>query len=150
MNTQEKAKTAKEIINILYRHSVVSLIDEQQILTIGEKQLSKIVKDLTEILNARKEADKIIDIVLKYYQFSKTDVDNTINKTRNSIVVECRVVISYFLLSLTKLTLQEIANIFGVDHSTVIHYKKKFEDWYETDKEFRQRVDKIKEELNNN
>lgn len=49
-------------------------------------------------------------------------------RTRRRPVVVARVIVCYVLTSLRRFTEDEVAILFGIDHATVNHYKKRMED----------------------
>lgn len=92
-------------------------------------QIEQVLNDVSGILKARKQtvssvfiAKFIIECAEKF-QVDSMRLANHI-KTRKSEIIELRQPIHYFLAQFTTLTLQEIGDVFKMDHSTVIHSRE--------------------------
>lgn len=71
-------------------------------------------------------------------------------KDRHRDVTEARKMYCYFVKQKMNLSLKEIGNSIGRDHTTVIHNIEVFKDLYETDHHFKSKADKISELIENN
>ena len=63
-------------------------------------------------------SDRIIDIICKYYD---TNIEQLKKRNRKREIVTVRRMCIYFLKKNTHSTLKSIGDIFGQDHTTVIH-----------------------------
>ncbi|MCL2539825.1 MAG: chromosomal replication initiator protein DnaA [Firmicutes bacterium] len=80
-----------------------------------------------EISNAKENitADKIIDVVCKYYNVNKSDL---MGKKKNKEIVDPRMICMYLMTELLDIPLTSIGKIFARDHTTVIHARDKITD----------------------
>lgn len=72
----------------------------------------------------------VINCVCKHL---KVDKGRVIRKGRKREVVHARFMIFYILRTYTRMSLKEVGDIFGRDHSTVIHGVSTFKDRYDTE-----------------
>jgi hypothetical protein len=79
------------------------------------------------------------------------EFNNVFSKTRKTEYIDARTQLSAFLYTYLQYRYTRIANIFGKDHSTIIHSVKKHEDLLETDKIYTQKftsfVELVKREM---
>lgn len=68
---------------------------------------------------------------------------------RTGSVKEARQIISYLLKRYTKMSLQDIADIFRQDHATTSHSFKKITELMESDRRFRHEIENIQEKTIN-
>jgi len=67
-------------------------------------------------------AERIIDCVCKYYNVKKDDL---LGKKKNKDIVEPRQICMYVICSMLEMSLLSIGQLFGRDHTTVIHARDK-------------------------
>jgi len=70
------------------------------------------------------EAQRIIEVVCHYYEFSYKDL---IGKNRTPALVIARHIAIQFIKSKTDLSLKEIGKLFDRDHTTIIHALRNIE-----------------------
>lgn len=70
------------------------------------------------------------------------DINDLIGKTRKKEVVEARHIISFILVKRVGLTLKTVGQLYlgGRDHTTIINSLKKFDNLYDTEESFRDKV----------
>jgi hypothetical protein len=90
---------------------------------------------------------KIIDWLLKkvcpYYMINP---EQAFSKSRKREIVYARRVIYYFLYEFNNITSRILATHFHQDHATIFTTIKEFGNMYDTDKNFKQFIDTIKDE----
>lgn len=70
------------------------------------------------------QVDMIFDIICKYFGFKREDI---CSRSRKRELIVPRQILIWFLKNKCKLTLTKIGEIFGLDHTTVIHSCKRVE-----------------------
>lgn len=65
------------------------------------------------------------------------------SKTRVSEVVDIKIIFAYILRKYENATLGRIGIYINKDHSTIIHYLKKYDSLYETERDFRVKANKV-------
>ena len=87
----------------------------------------------------RKTVANILRICYEYFndehEISKEEIQSSVRKRH---LVDARRVISCILRSTTKLTTTMIGDELRVDHSSVIHYSRTFDDLHSSSREFRE------------
>lgn len=100
------------------------------------------IQQSEQVLNGRDTAEKIIDVVANYYGLES---DLVKSKTRKKEIVIARFTAIVLISDNTMLSLNEIGNLFsGRDHSTVIHAKKTFSDWHDTEPQIKEQYRGLK------
>ena len=93
-----------------------------------------IMKERLDIKNQIKLADSIVEKVAAYYGMSNEEIRG---KSRKRELVKARWLAMYFIRQKTDYTLNAIGDMFGRDHTTVIHALETIKDimtlHYETD-----------------
>lgn len=89
-------------------------------------------------------ANDIIRFVSNYYHVHESEIRS---KGRTRGVVEPRQLVMYLCRELTDLSLPDIGNALGRDHSTILHGCRKIEEKIQKDTMFRSRVESIKRSL---
>ena len=67
-------------------------------------------------------AERIVDCVCKYYNVKKEDL---LGKKKNKEIVEPRQICMYVICTMLEMSLLSIGQLFGRDHTTVIHARDK-------------------------
>ena len=67
-------------------------------------------------------AERIIDCVCKYFNVKKDDL---LGRKKNKEVVEPRQICMYTMYTLLGMSTTSVANVFGRDHSTIVHARDK-------------------------
>lgn len=91
-----------------------------------------------------KDRDIVIESVCSYFGVT---IEFLQQRTRERPVVYKRQLLMYFLVSLTTETYKEIGDMFGMDHSSVIHSKDKVKDWLSVDHEVQADIIAIKQKI---
>lgn len=91
-----------------------------------------------------KDREIVIESVCNYFGVT---IEFLQQRTRERRVVYKRQLLMYFLVSLTTETYKEIGDMFGMDHSSVIHSKDKVKDWLSVDHEVQADVIAIKQKI---
>ncbi len=86
----------------------------------------------------------ITNTILRHYKISMEELRS---KSRKADLVEARQVICYFLYQRLDISLAKIGAIILRDHSTVLHSVKKVQEYIETYKHFRERLEKIEKDI---
>ncbi|HWJ30178.1 MAG TPA: helix-turn-helix domain-containing protein [Flavisolibacter sp.] len=94
-----------------------------------------------------KDRDIIIEAVCSYFGVTLEFLQQ---RTRERPVAYKRQLLMYFLVSLTTLTYKEIGDLFGMDHSTVVHSKDRVKDWLSVDHEVQADIIAIKQKILSN
>ena len=105
---------------------------------------------LKDMIRMKSSEDITIDLIQKkvanVYSISFSDMKS---KKRAKNIALPRQIAMYIARNLTDFSTTEIGNEFGgKDHSTVIHAVSKIKTKYEEDDQFRQKLDKIVKEIN--
>lgn len=118
----------------------------------GEKkeELRKSLYDLCPYLKIKFDVKlnpiTIIDVVCKYHDIGIHDI--TLN-FRDRYIVEPRQIAMYFIRKISKTPFKKIGEIFGKDHSTVIHACKLVENLVDNNKEYENKIVQIQNILEN-
>lgn len=96
-------------------------------------------KDLFPITFVKTE-ESIIKVVCDITGFSWEQISGRRGPTRLS---NARMIMCYFLFTCAKLNKSEIGERVNKDHTTVIAALRKFKNYYKTEDDFRETVDKI-------
>jgi hypothetical protein len=72
-----------------------------------------------------------------------TDIDLRTNKRRKRDVIDVKTIFCHIARKKTKYTCYEIGKFIGIDHATVLHHCKKFNDLIGVDKDFKSLYDRI-------
>lgn len=70
--------------------------------------------------------------------------------SRKKELVEVRQIHQYLKYTLTKENLEEVADYFSKDHTTVVHSKKKIQGYIDSNKKYEEMINKIINEVNSN
>lgn len=100
---------------------------------------------MSRIQVTTKDSDYIIMAVCIALRIDRTQLFSKVRKKR---LTDARSICCWYMRELG-MKLVDIGRVFDRDHSTVIHSLKKFEDLNETDREFQQKVYKVKNFLRN-
>ena len=84
-----------------------------------------------------KTQEQIVSAVVAHYEISKSDL---FSKSRNGKLPEARRVCCYLLRTGLKWTYMHIAAYMHLEHATVIHHVRKFEDHYRYDRQFNKSI----------
>ena len=90
--------------------------------------------------------DKIINTVCKYFTIDKRDLTG---RKRNKEIVEPRQVCIYLMWSQLAIPLATIGQVFGRDHTTIIHARDKIMEMIKTNKQIKKTVNDLISELKN-
>jgi hypothetical protein len=93
-----------------------------------------------------KTVDYIKSLISAYYE---VDISIFNSKKRNIESVKPRHMAIYMVKKNTNLPLVQIGNIFNCDHSTVVHVEKKFTNYIEFDKDFKNEINEIQSIIDN-
>lgn len=86
--------------------------------------------------------------IKKICKFLDADINELKSKSKARRLLDQRVILSYFLYHKRGLTLKEVGKILGGRHHTsIIHYLSCFYDRYILDKEFRDKVNILKDKI---
>jgi len=92
------------------------------------------------------DANEIIDVVCSVLQLFP---EQLVGKSRLRDIVEGRqIAIGLIRVANPKMTLKQIGRIFNRDHSTVIHSRRTFDNLYEIDAQYTQKVNQVKAIVN--
>ena len=83
---------------------------------------------------------KIIISVIRVFSIQWGDIINLSRETKN---VDARKALCYMLRKYTDMDLQAIGDIFGHSHATVIHAVKQANNFMETDRKFRSKMNQL-------
>lgn len=115
--------------------------------TIKTKEMAK--EALRDFLDEKKdtiEASDIVGAVAKYYNISTSDI---FSRSKLKTIVEPRMVAIYLITELLPLPLTQIGEMFGRDHTTIMHARDKIAETIDTDHRMRIIVLDIKNMLLN-
>ncbi len=86
--------------------------------------------------------DEIVKVVCEE---CSTTPEAIVGKRRNRYIVEARQIISFIMVKKVRCTLVSVGKVVlgGRDHTTVIHCIRNFENLYETEKGYRDKVERI-------
>lgn len=96
----------------------------------------------------RKNDESIKNIIKIVSDITDVDIDSIMSKKQQAYICDARHLAIYFIREFTDLSLHEIADIFGRDHSTIFNSIRKVEslnNYY--NKEFKRVFDRIKVEI---
>ena len=89
----------------------------------------------------------IIDIVCEQLQFEREQLTGL---SRKRPLVEARqIAIGLILISNPGIGLKKVGKMFNRDHSTIIYARENFNDLYNTNKQFTQKVNMVRLQTNN-
>jgi len=103
----------------------------------------EVLKDIITPMKCELTPDDIIKAVCNFFNISISDI---IGKSRMKNVVLPRQITIYLMRNLTSLSLKEIGNLFGKDHTTIIHSIEKIQD-LKKDRKVKDIIDRITSEL---
>lgn len=86
-------------------------------------------------------SDRIIDCVCKYYSVKKDDL---LGRKKNKEIVEPRQICMYIMYTMLGLSTTSVANVFGRDHSTIVHARDKVSKEMEENQRVKVAVNDIK------
>ena len=92
------------------------------------------------------KSEDVINAVCETYELT---VDQLRSKDRSRVFVEARHVTCWVLVKKMGMTLSEVGKTFlgGRDHTTVISSIRRFHDMYDTEEQFREKVDALVDNL---
>ncbi len=88
--------------------------------------------------------EKIINIILKHYKIKRKEL---VSRSRKRELVEARQVFFHFAYQRLDISLAKMGAILLRDHSTVIHSIHKVQEYIETDKQFREKLNEIERDI---
>jgi len=113
--------------------------------------LDLVQEALKNFLEQQKRVITVEQVQKKLASFYNTKVSDLKSKKKNKAFIQPRHTAMYLTRQLTDLSLPEIGRHFGGrDHSTVLHAVQKIENILQTDPGFRNTVDQLTKELENN
>lgn len=68
-------------------------------------------------------------------------------RTRKREIVEARQLVYWYMIKLTKLSLEDIGRIYGYDHATVLHAKKTVNNLRNTNREYREKLEQVEAQI---
>lgn len=89
--------------------------------------------------------EKVNEVIYKYLNVTSEQISE---KRRTQEIIEARQIKTWLLSQVCMMCNSKVAKITERDHSTVVHNKKVFANYYTTDKNYRYLVDDILKELN--
>jgi len=92
------------------------------------------------------------EIIYSYFNLSDKMVESMKDAKevgRIARFVNIRRYCYYFIRTYTKLTYEEIGELYGQDHATVMHHYKKVKGWLEVDSSIMREVEEMREEIIN-
>lgn len=135
----------RELEGALAKINVFQSIRKGELLSSAEIE-SILGKTVTE-RKMRMKPQEVIKFVCERYGFEPKEVKST---TRVANVALVRQICIYVLYKEFKLTLEDIAKIFGKkDHSTIIHSRNKIEKKLKAETDFRNQMNKLIDEIYN-
>ncbi len=93
-----------------------------------------------EASKSKMSQDRIIDIVCDHFHINKNDLTG---KRRNKDIVVPRQICIYLMWSQLSVPLINIGELFGRDHTTIIHARDKIMDLVKTDKSMKKTVNEL-------
>jgi chromosomal replication initiator protein len=109
--------------------------------------LPKNIKVKLKFLKRRYTIDIIATAIKKVTKITHQQIGR---KDRHRDVTEARKMYCYFIKQKMNLSLKEIGNSIGRDHTTIIHNIEVFKDLYETDQDFKSKADEVLELIETN
>jgi chromosomal replication initiator protein len=109
--------------------------------------LPKNIKVKLKFLKRRYTIDIIATAIKKVTKITYQQIGR---KDRHRDVTEARKMYCYFIKQKMNLSLKEIGNSIGRDHTTIIHNIEVFKDLYETDQDFKSKADEVLELIETN
>lgn len=70
----------------------------------------------------------IDDMLRSACEITKADYDKTINRSRKRECIDAKGIVCYFLRRYSRMTLTKIGEALKLDHATIMHHVKKFND----------------------
>lgn len=114
---------------------------------IRPNDLPKNIRVRLKFLKRKYSIDIITSAIKKVTKITQQQLGQ---KDRHRSVTEARKMYCYFVKQKMNLSLKEIGDSIGRDHTTVIHNIEVFKDLYETDHHFKSRADKVSDLIENN
>ncbi|MBQ7977342.1 MAG: chromosomal replication initiator protein DnaA [Clostridia bacterium] len=96
------------------------------------------------VSNSKMTQDKIISTVCQYFMIDRKDL---IGRKRNKEIVEPRQICIYLMWTQLAIPLVTIGQIFGRDHTTIIHARDKIMEMIKTNKQMKKVVNELISEL---
>jgi chromosomal replication initiation ATPase DnaA len=114
---------------------------------IRPNDLPKNIRVRLKFLKRRYSIDIIATAIKKVTKITHQQIGR---KDRHRDVTEARKMYCYFIKQKMNLSLKEIGNSIGRDHTTIIHNIEVFKDLYETDQDFKSKADEVLELIETN
>jgi chromosomal replication initiation ATPase DnaA len=114
---------------------------------IRPNDLPKNIRVRLKFLKRRYSIDIITSAIKKVTKITHQQLGR---KDRHRDVTEARKMYCYFVKQKMNLSLKEIGNSIGRDHTTIIHNIEVFKDLYETDQDFKSKADEVLELIETN
>jgi len=105
-------------------------------MNIPQKQISYMAIPSISISAVKGHVRRSDNVVELFCKANDIELDWLIQKRRQWRIVKYRQALAYYLRKLTDMSLSEIADIFGQDHTTVMHALKTVSDRMETDPDY--------------
>ena len=125
-----------------YLQRVVFFANLNKIDIITRATAIEALKDIAKDDKENIDATKIIEIVCKFYSVKKEEI---MSRKRTKNIAEARQIAMYLITEYINLPLEEIGNIFGKDHSTVIYAKNKVADDIKNSKKLEIQINDMKQ-----
>lgn len=103
--------------------------------------------ETTPASSAKITQEKIISTVCKYFTIDQKDLTG---RKRNKEIVEPRQICIYLMWSLLAIPLATIGQVFGRDHTTIIHARDKIMELNKTNKQMKKTLNELITEIKNN
>lgn len=103
-------------------------------------------------LDTYAEPEKIQEIIYDHFKLTdsmKKKMPNAKEVGRIARFVEIRRICYYFMREFTPLSYPSMGKLYGQDHATVMHHKKKIDGWVEVDPQYRDNMREIRLKIAN-